>query len=170
MHTKVKNILSLLVCTALFAVTAGGGVGMAAPEIASETWINSPPRTLAALRGQVVLVEFWTFDCYNCRNVEPYVKRWHERYAPRGLVVVGVHSPEFSHERDVANVRRYVSENGIRHAVVLDNDFAIWNRYQNRYWPAMYLVDKQGVIRYVRIGEGGYGETERRIEQLLAER
>ncbi len=170
MTAKVKNILSVLAFSVLFAVTADGGIGMPAPEITSTTWINSLPRTLAALRGQVVLVEFWTFDCYNCRNVEPYVKQWHERYAARGLTVIGVHSPEFDRERDVANVRRYVSENGIRHAVVLDNDFAIWNRYQNRYWPAMYLVDKQGVIRYARIGEGGYGETERRIEQLLAER
>jgi thiol-disulfide isomerase/thioredoxin len=170
MPVKTKKIVSALLLAALCSVAAGADIGRSAPEIASATWINSPPRTLAALRGQVVLVEFWTYGCHNCRNVEPYVKQWHERYAGRGLTVIGVHSPEFDHERDLANVRRYVANHDIRYAVAIDNDFAIWNRYRNRYWPTMYLVDKQGVLRYVRIGEGGYGETERRIEQLLAER
>ena len=144
-------------------------VGMKAPEIPNDTWLNSPPLRLADLQGRVVMVEFWTFGCYNCRNVEPYVKTWHERYAAKGLTIIGVHSPEFSYEHDVDKVTRYLAEHDIRYAVSIDNDFAAWNRYGNRYWPAMYLIDKKGVIRAVRIGEGGYAETERVIRQLLAE-
>ncbi len=144
-------------------------VGKKAPEIIGETWINSEPQSLQALRGQVVLVEFWTFGCYNCRNVEPQVKAWHQRYASDGFVVIGVHSPEFAFEKDVDAVKRYVRDNAISYAVVTDNDFANWNRYNNHYWPAMYLIDKRGVIRYTRFGEGGYDETERMIRTLLAE-
>jgi thiol-disulfide isomerase/thioredoxin len=118
----------------------------------------------------VVLVEFWTLGCYNCRNVEPYVKEWHRKYSDNGLVIIGVHSPEFSHERAIENVKRYVNEHAIRYAVAIDNDFATWKRYGNRYWPAMYLIDKRGVIRYIRIGEGGYRRTEEQILSLLAER
>jgi thiol-disulfide isomerase/thioredoxin len=149
---------------------AGAGIGMPAPDIAGPVWMNSPPRSLQELRGKVVLVEFWTFGCYNCRNVEPYVKQWHHRYNAKGLVVIGVHSPEFAYEREIDFVRRYVEEHEIRYPVTIDNDFVIWNRFGNRYWPAMYLVDKHGVIRYVRVGEGGYAETERTIQALLAER
>lgn len=144
-------------------------VGKKAPEIMSETWINSEPRSLQALQGNVVLVEFWTFGCYNCRNVEPQVKAWHGRYADAGLVVIGVHSPEFAYEKDVDAVKRYVRDNAIPYAVVTDNNFTNWNRYNNHYWPAMYLIDKRGVIRYTRFGEGGYDETERMIKTLLAE-
>jgi len=160
----------------LLALTLAAAAGPAAPvapaarapEIVSDTWINSPPQTLASLKGRVVLVEFWTFACQNCRNVEPYVKRWHERYAEKGLFVIGVHSPEFPNEADVGNVRRYVQEHEIRHAIALDNDFANWKRYGNRYWPALYLIDKQGFIRYVTVGEGGYDLTETRLKELLA--
>ena len=151
------------------ASVADGGIGMPAPEIANETWINSGSQRLSALQGKVVLLEFWTFGCYNCRNVEPYVKDWHQKYADKGLVVIGIHSPEFSHERGIENVRKYVNEHDIRYPVAIDNDFATWNRYNNRYWPAMYLIDKRGVIRYVRFGEGGYSDTERLIQTLLAE-
>jgi thiol-disulfide isomerase/thioredoxin len=149
---------------------ADGGIGMAAPEIANDTWVNSEPPRLSGLRGKVVLIEFWTFGCYNCRNVEPYVKEWHKKYSDKGLVIIGVHSPEFSHERAIENVKRYVNEHAIRYAVAIDNDFATWKRYGNRYWPAMYLIDKKGVIRYIRIGEGGYRQTEEQILGLLAER
>ena len=141
-----------------------------APEITSPAWINSEPQTLNSLRGKVVLVEFWTFGCYNCRNVEPQVKQWHQQYADRGLVVIGIHSPEFSYEKDFDAVKRYVRDHGIHYAVAVDNDFANWNRFGNRYWPAMYLIDKYGIIRAVRIGEGGYQETERLIQALLAEK
>jgi len=144
-------------------------VGSPAPDIASEVWLNGAPATIADFRGRVVLVEFWTFGCYNCRNVEPYVKAWHQRYADRGLVVIGVHSPEFKYEHNVEKVKRYIESHGITYAVPIDNDFAIWNRFGNRYWPAMYLIDKRGMIRYTRFGEGGYDQTERQIQALLEE-
>ena len=150
-------------------IVANAGIGMKAPEITNDTWLNGGPLLLSDLKGKVVMVEFWTFGCYNCRNVEPYVKQWHQKYADQGLVVIGVHSPEFSHEREIENVKRYIKEHDIRFAVPIDNDFSTWNKYGNRYWPAMYLIDKQGVIRHVRIGEGGYQETEQLIRSLLAE-
>ena len=143
--------------------------GRKAPAITNETWLNSSPLHDADLTGKVVMVEFWTFGCYNCRNIEPYVKQWYLRYADQGFVVIGVHSPEFSHERDVDRVRRYVQEHEIRFPVTIDNDFSTWNKYGNRYWPARYLIDKHRVIRYVRVGEGGYHETEEMIETLLKE-
>jgi thiol-disulfide isomerase/thioredoxin len=141
--------------------------GEPAPDVYGRQWINSPPVNMASLRNQVVLVEFWTFGCYNCRNVEPYVKDWYRRYRRQGFTVIGVHTPEFDSERDVANVRRYVQRQSIEHPVVMDNDYAIWERYANRYWPALYLIDKRGIVRYVQIGEGGYARTEERIQQLL---
>ena len=143
--------------------------GMQVPEITSSDWINSEPQSFSGLRGKVVLVEFWTFGCYNCRNVEPQVKQWHQQYADRGLVVIGIHSPEFAYEKDIDAVTRYVRDHGIRYVVAVDNDFVNWNRFGNRYWPAMYLVDKRGVVRYVRVGEGGYDQTQWVIEALLKE-
>jgi thiol-disulfide isomerase/thioredoxin len=116
-----------------------------------------------------VLVEFWTFGCYNCQNIEPYVKSWYDKFKDHGLIVIGVHSPEFGDERVLKNVRNYVREHKIQYAVAIDNDYKTWNSYQNRYWPAIYLVDKQGVIRHIRIGEGGYDQTEQKIRDLLAE-
>ena len=159
----------LCVCFAEWTL-AHAGVGMPAPEINNETWLNSERLHLADLKGKVVMVEFWTFGCYNCRNVEPYVKQWHQKYADQGFVIIGVHSPEFSHEQEIENVKSYVREHDIRFAVPIDNDFSTWNRYGNRYWPAMYLIDKRGVIRNVRIGEGGNEETERLIQLLLTEK
>jgi len=146
---------------------AYAGVGMPAPEISGQSWLNSQPLKLAELRGKVVLVEFWTFGCFNCRNVQPYVKGWHQKYADHGLVVIGVHAPEFSYERVIANVQRYVRDHAIQYPVAIDNDFDTWKRYSNRYWPAMYLIDKRGIIRYLRVGEGGYRETELQIRALV---
>jgi thiol-disulfide isomerase/thioredoxin len=146
-----------------------GDIGAPAPEITGQVWINSEPLRLADLKGKVVLVEFWTFGCVNCRNVEPHVKAWHQKYADKGLVVIGVHTPESDFERYVKNVQHYVREEQIPYPVVTDNDFATWTRYGNRAWPAMYLVDKQGVLRYVHIGEGRYAQTEQQIQTLLAE-
>ena len=148
---------------------AHAGVGMPAPEISGQSWLNSQPLKLAELRGKVVLVEFWTFGCFNCRNVEPYVKAWHQKYADHGLVVIGVHAPEFGYERVIANVQRYVRDHAIQYPVAIDNRFDTWKRYNNRYWPAMYLIDKQGIIRYLRVGEGGYRESELQIRALLEE-
>lgn len=168
-HTWMAAIGAMLAGLLLTGVVANAGAGMKAPDITSPTWLNSEPLRLADLKGKVVLVEFWTFGCYNCRNVEPYVKQWHEKYADQGLVIIGVHSPEFSHERELENVRRYIKDHDIRFAVPIDNDFSTWNAYGNRYWPAMYLIDKRGVIRHVHVGEGGYRDTEAKIQSLLAE-
>jgi len=164
------GILVALAAVSAFGPTAQGRVGVPAPEITNLVWLNSEPKRMADLRGKVVLVEFWTFGCYNCRNVEPYVKDWHRKYADKGLFVIGVHSPEFDYERDLENVKRHIRKNDIRYAVPIDNDFSTWDRYGNRYWPAFYLIDKQGIIRYVRFGEGGYAQTEEQIQTLLAER
>lgn len=171
MFRRIVTMLGAILTVLVFAAAAvDAGVGMRAPDIASQTWLNSDLIHLSDFKGKVVIVEFWTFGCYNCRNVEPYVKTWHEKYAAQGLVVIGVHSPEFSYEHDLDKVASYLKQHDIRFPVPIDNDFATWNRYGNRYWPALYLIDKQGVIRYVRIGEGGYQDTERIIQRLLAEK
>ncbi len=164
------GILATLAAIPAFGPMAHGRVGIPAPEITSPVWLNSEPKRMADLRGKVVLVEFWTFGCYNCRNVEPYVKDWHRKYADKGLFVIGVHSPEFDYEHDIENVKRHIRQNDIQYAIPIDNDFATWDRYGNRYWPAFYLIDKQGIIRYIRFGEGGYDQTQRQIRTLLAER
>jgi thiol-disulfide isomerase/thioredoxin len=161
----------------LLAIGLEGWTGYAlkprpAPALPETGWLNTPenkPLRLEELRGKVVLVEFWTFACYNCRNQLPYVKAWHEKYAAQGLVVIGVHTPELEHERNPENVKKAVRELGITFPVVLDNDFATWRRYKNEYWPAAYLVDAGGNIVYVAIGEGDYERTEARIRELLRE-
>ncbi len=140
-----------------------------APEITSPAWINSEPLKMEELRGKVVMVEFWTFGCWNCRNIEPYVKAWHKKYEKDGLVVIAVHSPEFSHEKEIARVKDYVKDNNITYAVPIDNEFRNWRRYHNRYWPTLYVIDKKGTIQYTRIGEGAYEQTEAAIQRLLAE-
>ncbi len=175
MYARRKSFRALL--SALFVIlftdiafsVASAEIGTPAPEISGQSWVNSKPLNLAELKGKVVLVEFWTFGCFNCRNVEPHVKGWHQKYADKGLVVIGVHSPEFSYERSVANVQNYIREHAIKYPVVIDNDFKTWKRYSNRYWPAMYLVDKRGIMRYLRVGEGGYEQTEKQILALLEE-
>jgi thiol-disulfide isomerase/thioredoxin len=164
----VRVVVVLLFSGIVFSA-ADAGVGMPAPQITGQPWLNSRPLEPAELKGKVVLVEFWTFGCYNCRNVEPYIKSWHQKYADKGLVVIGVHAPEFSHERVIKNVQRYVREHAIQYPIAIDNDFDTWKRYNNRYWPALYLSDKRGIIRYVRVGEGGYQQTEQQIRALLEE-
>lgn len=167
----LRSIAAVLLFVGILSTwgVAQAVVGMKAPDITSPIWLNSAPLRMAELKGKVVMVEFWTFGCYNCRNIEAYVKQWQQKYLEEGLVVIGVHSPEFSHERNVENVRRYLKEHEIRFAVPIDNDFSAWNNYGNRYWPALYLIDKEGIVRYIRVGEGGYRETERQIQSLLAE-
>ena len=147
----------------------GGTIGTPAPEWKPTGWLNSEPFRLADLRGYVALVEFWTFDCINCRNVLPAILQWYQTYAQRGLVIVGIHTPEFRHEREIKNVQAAIRELGIPYPVALDNDFETWRAYHNRYWPAFYLVDKRGVIRYTHIGEGNYDQTSKAIAALLAE-
>ena len=141
-----------------------------APELTGiTTWINSEPTTLAALRGKVVLVHFWTFGCINCIHVQPYVKAWYDRYTADGFVVLGVHTPELSFERDIDNVRDAVAKADVRFPVAFDPAYATWNAYRNSYWPAFYFVDKAGRIRHVHFGEGDYDGSEAVIRELLAE-
>jgi peptide-methionine (R)-S-oxide reductase len=140
-----------------------------APDFAAGTWINSSPLKLQDLRGRVVLVDFWTFGCYNCRNTLPYLNRWHENYKDKGLTIVGVHSPEFDEEKKVETLRGKVASLGIRYPVVTDNDYATWNAYNVNAWPTVFLLDKAGKIRWMHVGEGAYAETEQSIQQLLAE-
>jgi peptide-methionine (R)-S-oxide reductase len=141
----------------------------AAPDFAPGTWINSDPLTLKSLQGRVVLVEFWTFACYNCRNTLPFVKRWHEKYKDKGLTIVGVHSPELPSERQLEDVRSEVVSLGIKYPVVTDNDYSTWNAYGVNAWPTVFLLDKAGRIRWMHVGEGAYDETEQTIQKLLAE-
>ena len=132
-------------------------------------WLNSPPLTPAGLHGQVVLVNFWTYTCINWLRQLPYVRAWAEKYAGRGLVVIGVHTPEFGFEHDAGNVRRAVEDMGVGYPVAIDNDYAVWRAFDNHYWPALYLADALGQIRYHHFGEGEYRQSEMIIQQLLAE-
>ncbi|HYJ52810.1 MAG TPA: cytochrome c biogenesis protein DipZ [Allosphingosinicella sp.] len=132
-------------------------------------WLNSDPLTRERLRGKVVLIDFWTYSCINCLRSIPYVRAWDERYRADGLVVIGVHAPEFAFERDVANVERAVRDLGIRYPVAIDNDYRMWRAFQNRFWPAHYFIDAEGRVRYHHFGEGEYDVSERVIRQLLAE-
>jgi len=141
-----------------------------APELAGDPWLNTAePLDLARLRGKVVLVEFWTFGCINCRNVLPHVAGWHARYAGDRFEVVGVHYPEFDYERELDNVRGAVAELGVGYPVAVDNDGATWGAWHQRYWPTLHLVDHRGRLRYTHIGEGGYAETEAAIRALIAD-
>lgn len=199
MHRQNVLVIGLLVAVALTALTAGyvtgrGPLGVvshaitrirdsgtktsalipesssaAAPELAPGEWINSAPLTLKGLRGRVVLVEFWTFGCYNCRNTLPSVKTWDARYREKGLTVVGVHSPEFDEEKNVTTLRREVAELEIKFPVVTDNDYATWRAYDVQAWPTIFVLDKSGRIRWMHVGEGKYDETEQVIQKLLAE-
>jgi thiol-disulfide isomerase/thioredoxin len=132
-------------------------------------WLNSPPLTPAGLRGKVVLVNFWTYTCVNWLRQLPYVRAWAEKYSGHGLVVVGVHTPEFSFERNADNVRRAVRDMRVDYPVVTDNDYAVWGAFGNHYWPALYFADAQGRIRHHHFGEGEYAQSEMVIQQLLAE-
>ena len=141
-----------------------------APEfLGISEWINSEPLRLGGLTGKVVLVDFWTYSCVNCIRTFPYLKLWYEQYADHGLVIVGVHTPEFDFEKDLENVRNAVEKHGISWPVALDNEYFTWETYRNRYWPAKYLIDVNGVVRYTHFGEGAYGEIESNIQMLLLE-
>lgn len=140
------------------------------PSLAGATaWLNTPPLTDAELKGKVVLVDFWTYSCINCLRSIPYVRAWAEKYKDDGLVVIGVHAPEFAFERDLANVRKAVTDLDIRYPVAIDNNYAIWRAFDNHYWPAHYFVDAEGRIRHHHFGEGDYAGSERVIQRLLAE-
>ena len=160
-------------CAVPYASTLLAGGAEPAPRTAPEfsgidTWLNSKPLRLAELKGQVVLVDFWTYTCINCLNHLPAVKSWHEKYAAQGLVTVGVHTPEFAYEKSTRNVQQAIERLGIKHAVAQDNAYATWRAFNNQYWPAIYLIDKEGRIVYHHFGEGRYAETEKAIQGLLA--
>ncbi len=139
-----------------------------APQFAGLTnWINSKPLTMSELQGKVVLVDFWTYSCINCIRTLPYLEKWDQTYSSKGLVIVGVNTPEFAFEHDPANVQAAVIKDGIKYPVALDNNYGTWNAFQNDSWPADYLIDKQGNIRYVSLGEGDYNKTEEAIQDLL---
>jgi thiol-disulfide isomerase/thioredoxin len=141
-----------------------------APELAGiDGWINSEPLTLEGLRGKVVLVDFWTYTCINCIRTFPHITAWYEKYKDNGFVLLGVHSPEFRFEKKKENVERTAAENNLDYPIALDNDMKTWNAFANRYWPAKYLIDAEGNIRYTHFGEGRYEETEKAIQQLLLE-
>ena len=132
-------------------------------------WINSPALTNESLKGKVVLVDFWTFDCINCKHTLPYVKDWAKKYEKDGLVVIGVHTPEYGFERIIDNVKDKVKEYGITYPVAIDNNYAIWRNFDNQYWPAHYIIDAKGQVRYTHFGEGSYETQEKVIQQLLEE-
>jgi len=142
-----------------------------APEITGITnWLNSAPLKLNDLRGRVILVDFWTYGCINCVNTLPYVTKLQKKYSgDKGLVIIGVHSPEFAFEKSTTNVAAAIKRHGITYPVAQDNDFATWNAYRNRFWPAQYIIDKSGKIVFEHAGEGAYGEIEQTIERLLNE-
>jgi thiol-disulfide isomerase/thioredoxin len=176
-HTDhLEQSLLKLVSPDAGAVAAAGG---AQSSVSSSTplaalsgatgWINSPPLTPAELRGKVVLVDFWTYSCINCLRSLPYVKAWYDRYKDHGLVVIGAHSPEFAFEKDPDNVRRAVRELGISYPVALDNQFAIWRGFDNRYWPAHFFIDARGQVRSHHFGEGEYAQSEQTLRELLTE-
>ncbi|MDB5892133.1 MAG: Redoxin protein [Polaromonas sp.] len=140
-----------------------------APEFDGiEQWLNSAPLSMAGLRGKVVLIDFWTYACINCLRTLPHVNRWADTYRAQGLVVVGVHTPEFAFERSTSNLQTAMRRFGVKHPVAQDNRYATWKAYANQYWPAKYLVDARGRIRYQHFGEGRYDETEAAIRNLLS--
>ena len=140
------------------------------PSLGGATeWLNSPPLTAAGLRGKVVLIDVWTYTCINWLRTLPYVRAWAEKYKDQGLVVIGVHAPEFAFEKNLDNVRRAAKDMRVDYPIAIDNDYAIWRAFKNHYWPALYFVDAQGRIRHHHFGEGEYEQSERIIQQLLAE-
>lgn len=144
--------------------------GPLAPSIASEVWLNTPQNQALSwdsLRGQVVAVEFWTLGCINCQHVIPSLIGMYADYKDKGFTIVGVHTPEFDYEKKLNNVKQALAEWKIEYPIAIDNDFENWNRYRNRYWPALYLIDKRGIIRHTHIGEGGEDETRGWIERLI---
>src|SRR5262249_45219112 len=152
---------------------AGGGAlgveGRLPPLTGAAEWLNSSPLTPESLKGKVVLIDFWTYSCINCLRAIPFVRAWDAKYREQGLVVIGVHSPEFAFEKNAANVRKAVGNLQITYPIAIDSDYAIWRAFDNRYWPAPYFSGETGRVRHHQYGEGGYNESERVIQQLLVD-
>lgn len=165
-----RNFLGVMASLPLATTATTDGLNDwgVAPEFRGITqWLNSPALRLADLRGKVVLVDFWTYACINCLRTLPHVNRWAETYRDKGLVVVGVHTPEFTFERSTSNVQSAIRRHGVKYPVAMDNNYATWKAFDNSYWPSHYLVDGQGRIRYRHFGEGEYNRTEAAIRTLL---
>ncbi|MBV7570449.1 cytochrome c biogenesis protein DipZ [Pseudomonas sp. PDM27] len=165
----VPKVVDYLVSKVQADSTMGDAQGAMPSLSGAVDWINSPALTNEALKGKVVLVDFWTFDCINCKHTLPYVKDWAKKYEKDGLVVIGVHTPEYGFERIIDNVRDKVKEYGITYPVAIDNNYAIWRNFDNQYWPAHYIIDAKGQVRYTHFGEGSYDTQEKVIQQLLEE-
>jgi thiol-disulfide isomerase/thioredoxin len=160
-----KNVLHQITSAAARLPTDGELTSLGS----ATEWLNSPPLTAAGLHGKVVLIDFWTYSCINWQRSVPYVRAWAQKYKDQGLVVIGVHSPEFAFEKNLDNVRRFTRDMRVDYPVAIDNDFAIWRAFGNQYWPALYFVDAQGRVRHHQFGEGEYEQSEKVIQQLLAE-
>jgi thiol-disulfide isomerase/thioredoxin len=168
-HTVESNTNSPVKTEELLKVVALPDFGLA-PELSTSIWLNTPaPLHIRELNGKVILLEMWTYGCINCRNVIPALKEWHARYSVDGLVIIANHFPEFDQERDLENLATAIERLGIPYPITQDNDGANWRAYKNTYWPTLYLIDKNGHIRYTHIGEGNYDKTEQVITALLAE-
>jgi cytochrome c biogenesis protein CcdA/thiol-disulfide isomerase/thioredoxin len=165
----VPKVVDYLVSKVKADSTLDNGQGSMPSLAGAVEWINSPALSNESLKGKVVLVDFWTFDCINCKHTLPYVKDWAQKYQKDGLVVIGVHTPEYGFERIIDNVKAKVREYGITYPVAVDNDYAIWRNFDNQYWPAHYLIDAKGQVRYSHFGEGSYETQEKMIQQLLEE-
>ncbi|MEK7517627.1 MAG: cytochrome c biogenesis protein DipZ [Patescibacteria group bacterium] len=167
---KLKNMKDEIKKEMPSSLSSLPNLGTASDFVGIDKWLNSQPLTLLDLRGKVVLVDFWTYTCINCIRTLPFVTSWYEKYKDMGFVVVGVHTPEFEFEKKTENVEMAIKQYNIRYPVAQDNDYATWNAYKNRYWPAKYLIDSKGVIRFVHFGEGKYEEIEEAIQELLKEK
>ncbi|KPG75204.1 cytochrome c biogenesis protein DipZ [Pseudomonas libanensis] len=164
---RVPKVVEYLVSKAKAEPTLDNAQGPMPSLAGAVEWLNSPALTSESLRGKVVLVDFWTYDCINCQHALPYVKDWAQKYEKDGLVVIGVHTPEYGFERIISNVRDEVKKLGITYPVAIDNNYAIWRNFDNQYWPAHYLIDAKGQVRFTHFGEGGYKTQEKMIQQLL---
>ena len=166
---SVPKVVEYLVSKAKAQPTLDNAQGPMPSLSGAVEWLNSPALTSESLRGKVVLVDFWTYDCINCQHTLPYVKDWAQKYEKDGLVVIGVHTPEYGFERIISNVRDEVKKLGITYPVAIDNNYAIWRNFDNQYWPAHYLIDAKGQVRFTHFGEGRYETQEKMIQQLLQE-
>jgi thiol-disulfide isomerase/thioredoxin len=167
-RNSLWQVLIIWSLTALFLWSCSSP--QPAPELRDiDGWINSGPLTLEELRGKVVLIDFWTYTCVNCIRTFPYLKEWHNKYADYGLVIIGVHTPEFEFEKDRSNVEAAARSHGLTYPIAQDNNYATWNAYGNNAWPAKYLIDQRGDVRYYHLGEGAYAQTEQMIRGLLTE-
>jgi len=164
---SVPKVVEYLVSKAKAEPTLDNAQGPMPSLSGAVEWLNSPALTSESLRGKVVLVDFWTYDCINCQHTLPYVKDWAQKYEKDGLVVIGVHTPEYGFERIISNVRDEVKKLGITYPVAIDNNYAIWRNFDNQYWPAHYLIDAKGQVRFTHFGEGRYETQEKMIQQLL---